>query len=402
MKKFISFKESTEILENAFCEEVGEEQLFLNESLGRILAKDIVAKGNSPAFETSGMDGYAIKFEDQGMDKIKIIDKLPAGTANTIEVTNGTCIKTFTGSLMSKGADTLIPIENVEVVGDCIVVKKKVPRGFSVRPVGENYKDGEILIKKGSKINFGEIGVMAGLNIVKVPVKRKPIVSVLATGSEILELGEKQTNISQIRSTNHYTIEAIVKSVGADAHNMGVVGDNLADIKDAILNALEFSDIVVTTGGVSVGDYDFVKEALKSMDVEMLIGGVVIKPGMHIKVVKVGKKYIFALPGFPYSSAVTAFLYVVPLIKRMLGVDDKYDIVWAKMKEDYKKRSKKSEFTAVNLTYTQEGYFVDLKGKKSGTSAILTNILHNPALLWIEVDEGGLKKGDLARIIKLA
>lgn len=402
MKKFISFKESTEILENAFCEEVGKEQLFLNESLGRILAKDIVAKGNSPAFETSGMDGYAIKFEDQGMDKIKIIDKLPAGTANTIEVTNGTCIKTFTGSLMSKGADTLIPIENVEVVGDCIVVKKKVPRGFSVRPVGENYKDGEILIEKGSKINFGEIGVMAGLNIVKVPVKRKPIVSVLATGSEILELGEKQTNISQIRSTNHYTIEAIVKSVGADAHNMGVVGDNLADIKDAILNALEFSDIVVTTGGVSVGDYDFVKEALKSMDVEMLIGGVVIKPGMHIKVVKVGKKYIFALPGFPYSSAVTAFLYVVPLIKRMLGVDDKYDIVWAKMKEDYKKRSKKSEFTAVNLTYTQEGYFVDLKGKKSGTSAILTNILHNPALLWIEVDEGGLKKGDLARIIKLA
>jgi len=402
LKKFISFKESTEILENAFCEEVGKEQLFLNESLGRILAKDIVAKGNSPAFETSGMDGYAIKFEDQGMDKIKIIDKLPAGTANTIEVTNGTCIKTFTGSLMSKGADTLIPIENVEVVGDCIVVKKKVPRGFSVRPVGENYKDGEILIEKGSKINFGEIGVMAGLNIVKVPVKRKPIVSVLATGSEILELGEKQTNISQIRSTNHYTIEAIVKSVGADAHNMGVVGDNLADIKDAILNALEFSDIVVTTGGVSVGDYDFVKEALKSMDVEMLIGGVVIKPGMHIKVVKVGKKYIFALPGFPYSSAVTAFLYVVPLIKRMLGVDDKYDIVWAKMKEDYKKRSKKSEFTAVNLTYTQEGYFVDLKGKKSGTSAILTNILHNPALLWIEVDEGGLKKGDLARIIKLA
>ncbi len=401
MKKFISFKESIEILENAFCEEVEEEQLFLNESLGRVLAKDIVAKGNSPAFETSGMDGYAIKFEDQEMDKIKIIDKLPAGTANTIEVTNGTCIKTFTGSLMSKGADTLIPIENVEVDGDCIIVKEKVSKGFSVRPVGENYKDGEILIKKGSKISFGEIGVMAGLNMVKVPVKRKPIVSVLATGSEILELGEKQTNISQIRSTNHYTIEAIIKNTGADVHNMGVVGDNLADIKDAILNALEFSDIVVTTGGVSVGDYDFVKEAIKSMDVEMLIGGVVIKPGMHIKIVKVGKKYIFALPGFPYSSAVTAFLYVVPLIKRMLGVDDKYDIVWAKMKEDYKKRSKKSEFTAVNLTYTKEGYFVDLKGKKSGTSAILTNILHNPALLWIEVDEGGLKKGDLARIIRL-
>jgi len=401
VKRFISFKESIKILKDAFNEEVSSEQLFLSESLGRVLANDIVAKSNSPEYETSGMDGYAIRYEDQDDGKIKIIDKLPAGTANSVEVTKGTCIKTFTGSLMSKGADTLIPIENVEVEGNYIIIKEKVPKGYSVRPVGENYKKGEVLIKKGTVIEFGEIGVMAGLNIIKVEVKREPVVSVLATGSEILELGEEQTNISQIRSTNHYTIEAIVKKVGAKTHNLGVVGDDLDSIKKAILNALEFSDIVITTGGVSVGDYDFVKDALNTIEAEVLISGVVIKPGMHIRVIRVGKKYIFALPGFPYSSAVTTILYVIPLIKRMLGLDDSYDIVYAKMREDYKKRSKKSEFVAVNLTYDKDGYSVDLKGKKVGTSAILTNLLNKPAFLWIEVDEGDLKKGDTARVIRV-
>ncbi len=402
VKRFISFKESLKILKNAFCEEMGEEQLFLSETLGRILSQDIVAEKNSPMYETSGMDGYAIKFSDQDKKKIKIIDKLPAGTPNTIEVTDGACIKTFTGSLMSKGADTLIPIENVEVEDQFIIIKEKVPKGYSVRPVGENYKKGEVLIKKGTKIDFGEIGVLAGLNKIKIAVKREPVVSVLATGSEILELGEEQTNISQIRSTNHYTIEAIVKKVGAKTHNIGVVGDDLDSIKKSIISALEFSDIVITTGGVSVGDYDFVKDALNSIEAEVLISGVVIKPGMHIRVVKIGKKYIFALPGFPYSSAITTLLYVVPLIKRMLGFDDGFDIVYAKLKEDYKKRSKKSEFTAVNLQYSKdEGYTIDLKGKKSGTSAILTNLLDNPSIMWIEVDEGDLKKGDMARVIRV-
>jgi molybdopterin molybdotransferase len=150
-----------------------------------------------------------------------------------------------------------------------------------------------------------------------------------------------------------------------------------------------------------VGDYDFVKDAVDSIAAKTLISGVVIKPGMHIRVVKVGKKYIFALPGFPYSSAVTTHLYIVPLIKRMLGMDDGYDIVYAKMDEDYKKRSKKSEFTAVNLELDKEGYKVNLKGKKSGTSAILTNMLDNAALLWIDEKEGSLKKGDMAKVIRI-
>jgi len=401
LKRFIGFDESVRILKDSFSEEAGSEQVFLDDALGRVLSEDIVTNDNSPEYETSGMDGYAIKYEDQKKGKIKIIDKLPAGTANSVEVAEGTCIKTFTGSLISKGADTLIPIENVEVEGDYIIIKEIVPKGFSIRPIGENYKKGETLIKKGTLIGYAEIGVMAGLNKVKVSIKRKPIVSVLATGSEILELGEAQTNISQIRSTNHYTIEAIAKKAGAKTFNMGVVGDDMENIKKVILNALEFSDIVITTGGVSVGDYDFVKDALKSIEAHTLISGVVIKPGMHIRVVKVGKKYIFALPGFPYSSAVTTHLYIVPLIKRMFGVDDSYDIVYAEMEEEYKKRSKKSEFTAVNLRYDKDGYKVNLKGKKSGTSAILTNMLDNAALLWIDESEDNLNKGDIAKVIRV-
>ncbi len=401
VKRFISFDESIKTIKDVFNEEVGSEQVFLSESFGRVLSEDIIAGNNSPEYETSGMDGYAIKYEDQKLGVIKILGDLPAGSENKTEIRNGECIKTFTGSLISKGADTLIPIENVETEGDRIIIKEKVPKGFSIREIGENYKKGEILIKKGTLIEYAQIGVMASLNMVKIPVMRKPVVSVLATGSEILEIGEPQKNISQIRSTNHYTIEAIVKKAGAETFNMGVVGDDLENIKKTILKALEFSDIVVTTGGVSVGDYDFVKDAIDSIKAKTIISGVVIKPGMHIRVVKIGKKYIFALPGFPYSSAVTTHLYIVPLIKRMTSRDDSYDIVYAKMDEDYRKKSKKSEFTAVNLKYDKDGYRVNLRGKKSGTSAILTNMLDNAALLWIDENEGDLNKGDIAKVIRI-
>ena len=239
VKRFISFDESVKAIEDVFNEEVGSEQVFLSESFGRVLSEDIIAGNNSPEYETSGMDGYAIKYEDQKLGVIKILGDLPAGSENKTEIRNGECIKTFTGSLISKGADTLIPIENVETEGDRIIIKEKVPKGFSVREIGENYKKSEILIKKGTFIEYAQIGVMA--------------------------------------------------------------------------------------------------------------------------------------------------VY----------------IVYAKMDEDYRKKSKKSEFTAVNLKYDKDGYRVNLKSKKSGTSAILTNMLDNAALLWIDENEGDLNKGDIAKVIRI-
>lgn len=400
-KKFISYEESIKRIKPFFSEVLGNERVFLSESLGRVLASNVVASFNSPAYETSAMDGYAIKHEDQKLGRLKILDDLPAGTDKKETVIKGCCIKTFTGSLMSDGSDTLIPIENVEVEGDEVVIKEEVPFGYSVRPVGENFKQNEVLIKKGAVIDFAEIGVMASLNIAQVDVVKKPRVSVLATGSEILEVGEESDNPSQIRSSNHFTLEAIAKKEGAEVFRPGVVGDDKDEIKGIIAEAVQSSDIVVTTGGVSVGDYDFVKDIIKEIEPQYIFDGVFIKPGQHIKAVKIGKKYIFALPGFPYSSTVTFILYIVPLIRSMLSLEDELTTVEATLKDDYKKKSKKTEFAAANISFENGEYFMDFQGKRSGSSAILTNMLGNVALIEIAESHGDLKKGDTVKAILL-
>ncbi|WP_200762797.1 molybdopterin molybdotransferase MoeA [Nitrosophilus alvini] len=397
---FISYEESIKKLNNIKIETTGIQKLYLNDALKRFLAQDIKAKENSPEYPTSAMDGYAIRFEDQKSGKIKIIDKNPAGSRIRSEVSEGVCIKTFTGSLMPKGADTLIPIENVEVEGEYIVVKEPVKKGFSVRPVGENYKEGEILLKKGSRLSFAEIGVLASLNIVQVSVFQKPKVAILATGSEVLEVGQERENSAQIRSSNNYTLEALAALHGAEPIQMGAVKDDRQSITDSLKTALKSADIVVTTGGVSVGDYDFVKDVIRDeIGAEVIFKGVVMKPGQHVMVAVKGNKIIIGLPGFAFSSTVTFMVYVLPLIYRMQGAEFRPKIVKATLKENFTKKSRKTEFTACNL-YLEEGeYFVDFKGKREGSSAILTNMTgEHTALLATSPDEGDKEAGEKVRV----
>ena len=402
MKKFITYNQSLEILNQIETKIDTTEKLFISDALGRVLATDIVASENSPAFPTSGMDGYAFKYEDISQGKLKIIDYNPAGTVVQSSVTNGTCIKTFTGSLMPEGSDTLIPIENVTVDGEYIIIDKEVPKNFAVREVGENYSDGEVLIKAGSTIDFAEIGVLASLNISHIEVYNKPTVAVASTGSEILDLGEEQTNDAQIRSSNHLTIEAIARKHGANVNQMGVVKDDKQSITNLLKTALQTSDIVVTTGGVSVGDYDYVKDVIKEdLGCEVLFQGVNIKPGQHILFAKKGNKYIIGLPGFAYSSTVTALLYVLPLIYKMQHGGKELEIVDAIIDCDFPKKMAKTIFSACNVINKDGEYHVDFDGKKMGTSAILTNMLGNVGLLVQEEDSSSLSKGDRVKVILL-
>jgi molybdopterin molybdotransferase len=398
---FITYEESIKNLQQSCTSTKISERIFINQALGRILSEDIIADHNSPAYPTSAMDGYAIKFEDQGMGRIQILGDLPAGTYNDEELMGGFCVKTFTGSLMTKGSDTLIPIENVEIDGNEIIIKEEVPKGFSVRPVGENYTEGEVLIAKGTKIDFAEIGVLASLNISQISVYKKPSVAIIATGSEILDVGEKQKNPSQIYSSNQFTLEALTRRAGAKATRTPLAKDDKESIQKVILGALEDHDILVTTGGVSVGDYDFVKDILKDLDAFYITEGVILKPGQHIKIVKVSNKFIVALPGFPYSSTVTFILYVIPLIKMMMNQKPELPYVKAVLKTTYKKKSKKTEFAACNLNYENGTYTVDFSGKKSGSSAILTNMLGNTGLLEVSQESGDLEAGSLVDVINL-
>ncbi|KYJ86906.1 molybdopterin molybdotransferase MoeA [Sulfurovum riftiae] len=395
----IHFDESIEILKQIKIDNYKTKKLYIMDALGYILAEDVVADHNSPEFPTAAMDGYAINYEDMPLGRLKIASINPAGSALTDAVLGGTCIKTFTGSLMPEGADTLIPIENVEVDGDEIIIKEEVPQGFSVREVGENYAKGQMLIPADTKIDFPQIGVMAGLNIVSVMVYEKPTVAILSTGSELLDLGEVQTNDAQIRSSNNYTVEAIVRKYDGIAMQLGCIKDDKASIQKAMADALSKSDIVVTTGGVSVGDFDFVKDVIGELGCEVLFKGVRVKPGQHIVVARKGDKFIVGLPGFAYSSTVTALLYVVPLIEKLQRGRSALRMVKAKLKEPFIKRARKAEFTACNVSLLQGEYYVDFKGKKVGTSAILTNMLGEAALLVTSEEEHSKEVGDEVNVL---
>lgn len=396
---FIHFDESIQMIEDLEISHYRTKALYLVDALGYVLAEDIIADHNSPEFPTSAMDGYAIIHEDMALGTLKVGSVNPAGSALKEEVIGGTCIKTFTGSLMPHGADTLIPIENVEVDGDEIIIKEEVPQGFSVREVGENYAKGQMLIPKGTKIDFPQIGIMASLNIANVTVYEKPIVAILSTGSELLELGEEQTNDAQIRSSNNYILEAIVSKYDGIPLQLGCIKDDKATITREISRALEQSDIVVTTGGVSVGDFDFVKDVIYELGCEVVFKGVRVKPGQHIMVARKEDKFIIGLPGFAYSSTVTALIYLVPLIEKLQHGKSSLHKVKATLKEPFVKRAKKAEFTACNASLLQGEYYVDFKDKKVGSSAILTNMLGNVALLQTAEDDTSKAIGDEVTVL---
>ncbi len=399
---FLAYDDSVERLLALDTGPVRFENVPLPDALGRILAQDIVADEDYPRHPTAAMDGYAIRAEDQKGGRIAVARRdNPAGGSADEAVSRGIAVKTFTGAKMPAGADTLIPVENVTVEGDTIRIDEAVPRGFSVRPVGESYFEGDVLIAKGTKIGFAETGVLAGLGRVMIAVARRPRVGILSTGSEILDLGESARTASQIRSSNNYTLAALAGQCGAEAVQLGIAKDDKKSITEAFENALSTSDIVVSTGGVSVGDYDFVKTVVPALGAEVVYKGVRIKPGQHIMVARRGAQLIFALPGFAYSSTVTFILYVVPIVRKMLGLDPHLPMVEATLAEPFAKRSKKTEFTACNLRLEEDRCTVDFTDKKIGTSAILTNMLGPVGLMVTDESDGSLDAGTKVRVIRL-
>lgn len=399
---FLSYFESMTRLDALQTGGVRIEKVPLEQSLGRILAEHVVADADEPVHPTASMDGYAVRASDLQSGSLRIgANDNPAGSAAALALTEGLAVKTFTGAVMPEGSDTLIPVENVTVSGSTLVIDTPVEKGFSVRPVGESYLQGEILIPKGTRIDFAEIGVLAGLNRVMIPVAVRPRIGVLSTGSELLDLGETATKPSQIRSSNNYTLAAIARSAGAEAVQLGTAPDDRDGITRAFENALACSDIVVSTGGVSVGDYDFVKDVVPALGAEVVYKGVRIKPGQHLMLAKRGEQFILALPGFAYSSTVTFILYALPLIRRLLGRDPQHEIVEAVLSEPFKKRSNKTEFTACNLRFENGGYRVDFAEKKTGSSAILTNLLGDTGLMITDESDGALEAGTTVRVLNL-
>ncbi|MCV3527357.1 molybdopterin molybdotransferase MoeA [Campylobacter lari] len=387
-----SYEDSLKSLKQAINSYEKIEKIALTECLDRILAIDIIALNDHPQFPTSAMDGYAIKFDDQD-ENLKIIGEVPAGKFPNFKLNTKECVKTFTGSLMSEGSDTLVPIEKVQVENDILIIKEKVSKNFAVRKIGESYKKGEILLKKGTKISYSEIALLAELGYFHISVFIKPIIGVLSSGSEIKDLGESLEHSAQIRSSNHVAIANMAKKLGAEARIFPLLKDDMQKTPNVLKQALNACDILVTTGGVSMGDFDFLKQAVK--EYEVILDKVDVKPGKHIKIAKCEEKFIFALPGFPYSAMVMFNLYVRELLNAWFLQEKDY-VFKAFANTDYKKKSPHLEFVACNVEFKDGKIYANLKGKKEGSSAIINN-LNNKAALMIANDD--IKENDLVDII---
>lgn len=391
----MSYEESLKILHSHIKTYEKIEKIALTECLGRILAHDIKAPKNQPEFPSSAMDGYALRFEDQ--DKpLKILGITPAGSMPEFKIKDNTCVKTFTGSLMSEGSDTLVPVENVRVENGTLFIEKKVAKGFAVRKVGENYKKDELLLKKGTKLNYSELALLAELGFFHISVFIKPIVGVLSSGSEIKDLGESLENPAQIRSSNHIALASLAKNLGCETRVFPLLKDEAEATFLALKNALQSCDILLTTGGVSMGDFDFLKKALK--EYELIIDKADIKPGRHIKIAKADEKFILALPGFPYSAMVMFNLYAREILNAWLLQPKNY-ICKGFLQGNYKKKTPFLEFVACNVEFENGRILVNLEGKKEGSSAIINNLNNKAALMIVPKECEFLENESLVELI---
>lgn len=319
----ISFDECVALLKSLSVAPMGTERVFLSECVGRVLCEDILATSDNPKFHTSNMDGYAFNSADLGDLQsvgLKIASVNKAGNAESCTIQKGECIKTFTGAKMPQNADCLAIVEQVAVKNERIFLHKNecVKAWNYIRKKGENYKQGDILLPKNTILTPFSIPILAQNHNILLSVYRKIRVGVLSGGDELIELGEIPKSQNYIYSSNNHALCTIVRALGARPTLYPLLQDSPEHIRESIANALKDNDIVITTGGMSKGDFDFTKDIIHEFG-ECVFSGVRIKPGKVIAHIKCGDdKHIFALPGNPSSSIVSFLLFGRIIMQKML------------------------------------------------------------------------------------
>jgi molybdopterin molybdotransferase len=303
---------------------IGQDRLNLMDSLGHILAQDVRSDINMPPFDKATMDGYALQGKDISAASratpalLQVIEEIPAGSLPQKTVTPGHASRIMTGAPVPDGADTVIMVEDTESGPEAhsVRVLDVTKVGANIARLGEDVKVGQVVLSKGSPIRPPEIGILAAVGAVSVPVYRKPIVGVIATGSEIVEPG-LEPGRGQIRNSNGYSMMAQVLQAGGRPEYLGIAQDDAAALKQVIGTGLETCDIVLLSGGVSAGVYDLVQDAMRDLGIEVLFDRIRMKPGKPLTFGVKGKKLIFGLPGNPVSSVVGLELLVRPAIRLM-------------------------------------------------------------------------------------
>jgi len=300
------------------------EEVPFREAAGRALSADVVAPFDMPPFDRSAMDGYAVRSADAGTAGVtlEVIGEIPAGHPGDIPVGPGQAARIMTGAPIPPGADAVQMVERVEALeeGHRVRLAAGVIPGENVRHRGEEFRAGSVVLRAGIPIRAAETALLATLGIVRVPARRAPRVALLATGDELVE-PDRLPLPHQIRNSNAYALESVLKDLRLPSIYLGIAPDEPAALAAAVRRGLE-ADVFCLSGGVSVGDYDFAEDALRGEGVEVLFHGVAVKPGKPLLFGRKGATLVFGLPGNPVSSLCDFSLFAVPALRRMLGFAD--------------------------------------------------------------------------------
>jgi len=295
------------------------EDVALEEALGRVLREDVVAPADVPERDNSAMDGYAVRAEDvaHAPVSLRVIDDLPAGRVTSTRVERGTAIRIMTGALLPEGADAVAQVEITDAGSEVVEVREAVKRGTNVRSRGEDMRAGEVVLRAGSVIGAADMGILASVQKSVVRAGRRPEVAILATGDEIIEIDEPRA-FGRVVNSNSYALAAMVRQTGAVPRRLGVARDTREATIAALKSALQ-SDFVISTGGVSVGAFDFVKDALDALGAETKFWRVAMRPGKPVVLSRAGDRVCFGLPGNPVSCLVAFLLFVAPALRKAMG-----------------------------------------------------------------------------------
>jgi molybdopterin molybdotransferase len=291
----------------------------LDESHGRILREEVVAARDLPPADNSAMDGYAVRAADlvELPARLPVIDDIPAGHPSSRVLEAGTAMRIMTGAFVPEGADTVVQVELTDGGTELVTINKALARGANIRRRGEDMRAGAVVLRSGIRIGAAEMAMLAAAQKTRVQVGRRPMVAILSTGDELIDVAETLTP-GKIVNTNSHLLAALVREAGAIPRVLGIVRDTRAATMEALERALE-SDFVLTSGGVSVGAYDFVKESLEALGAETKFWRVAMKPGKPVVLSRLGERVIFGLPGNPASCLVSFHLFAAPALRRWMG-----------------------------------------------------------------------------------
>jgi molybdopterin molybdotransferase len=390
----ISFFEALELcLKNAAPKQTIQ-NLYVNDALNRVLAKDITAKRNAPVFTNSAMDGFAFKHSDN--KKLKVIKTIYAGDKyENFEIKEGECVRIMTGARVPEGLDTVIPIEKCEKVTNEYIIIPEIKKGSNIRLKGEEISKGEVLIKKGETVTPEIIAMLVSQGIVNIPVYTKLKIAVLSTGNELKEPWENADE-EEIYNVNSYAIEALLKKSGFEADIIGLIPDSLEQTVNYIKTLKNEYDVIITSGGISFGDADFLFEAFKQNGLKEFFHGIMVKPGRPTMAGIMENTFVFAMPGNPLSAYINTFALTVPTLKKLSGAEKYYfQTVSAINKTDFKVNPKKDHTI---LGYYENGEWEVYNNYKYG-SGMLTPLINSNSLMLLNKGKDTVKKGEVLKII---